>query len=261
MEIIIQSDHAKVGDAVAGRIIELLGEKPDAVLGLATGSTPLPVYRALRRRFEAGEASFAQVRTFNLDEYAGLPVDHPESYATVIHAELTDHLDLLPENVHVPDGNAADLDAAAAAYEARIAAEGGVDLQLLGIGENGHIGFNEPACSLASRTRREDLTASTRQANARFFGGDPDAVPEHCVTQGLATIMDARHLVLLAFGPKKADAVAQLVEGSVSARWPATVLQFHPHVTVIVDDAAAAKLELADYYREVYGDTPSWRAL
>ena len=260
MEIVIQQDQDLAGEAVAARIVEIFREKPDGVLGLATGSTPLPVYRALRRRFDAGDVSFAQARTFNLDEYVGLPVEHPESYRSVIRRELTDHLDLPAESVNTPDGNAADLDAAAAAYEQALRTAGGADRQLLGVGENGHIGFNEPTCSLASRTRVESLTESTRAANARFFDGDMAAVPTRCITQGIATIMTARHLVLLAFGPAKADAVAQLVEGPVSARWPATIHQHHPHATVIVDEAAAAKLELADYYREVYGDTPTWRA-
>lgn len=261
VEIVIQSNTELVGEAVADRIVSLVNYTPDAVIGLATGSTPLPVYQALRKRYEAGEVSFASVQTFNLDEYAGLPTDHPESYRSVIRAELTDHLDIPPASVHTPDGNAADLDRAAWEYEAAIHAAGEVDIQLLGIGQNGHIGFNEPGCSLASRTRVEHLTASTRAANARFFDGDISAVPERSITQGLGTIMDARHVILLAFGEQKADAVAQLVEGAVSARWPATILQHHPHVTVIVDEAAAAKLTLLDYYREAYGHTPSWRSI
>ncbi|HZK05077.1 MAG TPA: glucosamine-6-phosphate deaminase [Actinomycetaceae bacterium] len=261
MEIIIQPDIELAGDLIAQEIVRLFNEKPTAVLGLATGSTPLPTYRALRRRFEAGEVSFSQGTAFILDEYVGLPEGHPESYRTVIRTELTDYLDFPPEGLHVPDVYAEDVHAAAAAYEQEIKDSGGVDLQLLGIGENGHIGFNEPGASLVSRTRVEDLTPSTRRANARFFGGDYDAVPPRCVTQGLGTIMEARHLVLIATGPRKARAVAQLVEGAVSSRWPATSLQFHPHATLLVDEAAAAVLELGDYYRESYGEIPSWRSI
>lgn len=260
MEVVIQNDQEKAGEVVADRIVELYRRKPEAVLGLATGSSPLPIYRALRRRYEAGDVSFAKGQTFNLDEYVGLPDGHPEAYRTVIRTEFTDHVDFRPEAVHYPDVFAADLDLACSEYEAFMRGLGGVDLQLLGIGENGHIGFNEPSCSLVSRTRVEYLTRSTRAANARFFDDDIAKVPEKCITQGLGTILDAKHAVMVAFGEKKADAIANMVEGSISTRWPASILQQHPHVTLIVDEAAASKLQLADYYREAFGDTPSWRA-
>ncbi len=260
MEIIINNDSVAVGEMIAKRIVELFTAKPNAILGLATGSSPLPTYRAIRRHFEAGNVTFARAEAFTLDEYLGLPHDHPELYRTVIRRELTDHLDFAPGAVHSPDPLAADPHAAAAEYDQAIAAIGGVDLQLLGIGVDGHIGFNEPGSSLVSRTRVEPLMKSTRVANARFFGGDVNAVPTHCITQGLGTVMSAKHLILIAAGASKARAIAGTIEGAVSSRWPASVLQFHPHATVFLDDEAASKLELVDYYREAFGQVPSWRA-
>ena len=166
-----------------------------------------------------------------------------------------------PGAVEGPDGLASDIPAACAAYESAIQAAGGVDLQILGIGTDGHIGFNEPGSSLASRTRIKTLTRQTRVDNARFFDDDLDAVPTHCLTQGLATIMAARHVILVATGRSKAEAVHHLVEGAVSALWPATILQHHPHVTVLLDDAAARRLQLVDYYRETYRSKPGWQGV
>lgn len=260
MEVVIAAP-AELARLAADAVERLLIARPDAVLGLATGSSPLAVYDELARRHAAGRLSFAQARAFLLDEYVGLPADHPQRYRTVIDAELVSRVDLAPDAVHAPDGLAADLPAACAAYESAIAAAGGVDLQLLGIGTDGHVAFNEPGSSLGSRTRIKTLTHQTREDNARFFDGDVDAVPTHCLTQGLATIADARHLVLLATGRAKAQAVHQLVEGPVSALWPATVLQLHPHVTVLLDDAAASRLQLADHYRETYANKPTWQHL
>ena len=261
MEVVIQPDAAAIARLVADEVVGLLATRPDAVLGLATGSSPLAVYDELVRRHEAGAVSFARARAFMLDEYVGLPADHPERYRNVIDREFAARVDLAAAAVLGPDGNAADLPAACAAYEAAIAAAGGVDLQLLGIGTDGHIAFNEPGSSLASRTRIKTLTAQTRRDNARFFDGDVEAVPRHCLTQGLATIMSARHLVLVATGAGKAEAVHHLVEGSVSAMWPATIMQHHPHATVLVDDAAASRLQLAGYYREVFAGKPGWQGL
>lgn len=260
MEVVIAAP-AELARLAADAVERLLTARPDAVLGLATGSSPLAVYDELARRHAAGRLSFAQARAFLLDEYVGLPADHPQRYRTVIDAELVSRVDLAPDAVHAPDGLAADLPAACAAYESAIAAAGGVDLQVLGIGTDGHVAFNEPGSSLGSRTRIKTLTRQTREDNARFFDGDVDAVPTHCLTQGLATIADARHLVLLATGRAKAQAVHQLVEGPVSALWPATVLQLHPHVTVLLDDAAASRLQLADHYRETYAGKPTWQHL
>lgn len=248
MDVVI-APEAQIGEIVADDIAALIAARPDAVLGLATGSSPLRIYDAVAERVERGELSLARARGFMLDEYVGLPLGHPCRYSTVIDEDLVSRVDLAPGAVRGPDGDAADLDAACAGYEKSIRDAGGVDLQILGIGTDGHIAFNEPGSSLASRTRVKTLTAQTREDNARFFGGDVDAVPYHCLTQGLGTIMDARRIVLVATGEAKAEAVAQLVEGAVSARWPATILQHHRRVTVLVDDAAASRLALAEYYR------------
>ncbi|GAA4434294.1 glucosamine-6-phosphate deaminase [Georgenia halophila] len=261
MEVVIRPDGEDIAGIVADVFERLLTDRPDAVLGLATGSSPLAVYDELVRRHEADRITFARARAFMLDEYVGLAADHPERYRNVIERAFTGRVDFPPDAVHGPDGAATDIPAACAAYEDAIAGAGGVDLQLLGIGSDGHIAFNEPGSSLASRTRIKTLTRQTREDNARFFGGDPDAVPHHCLTQGLATIMSARHLVLVATGPGKAEAVHHLVEGPVSAMWPATVMQHHPRATVLLDPAAASRLQLAGYYREVYASKPDWQVL
>jgi glucosamine-6-phosphate deaminase len=259
MEVVI-APPGELARLAADAVEGLVRANPEAVLGLATGSSPLAVYDELVRRHEAG-LSFARARAFMLDEYVGLPADHPERYRNVINKEFASRVDLAPGAVQGPDGLAADLPSACTAYEQAIADAGGVDLQILGIGTDGHIAFNEPGSSLASRTRIKTLTKQTREDNARFFGGSVDDVPRHCLTQGLATIMSARHLVLLASGRTKAEAVHQLVEGPVSAMWPATIMQLHPHATVLVDDAAASRLQLADYYRQTYAEKPGWQGL
>lgn len=259
MEVVI-APAAELARLAADAVEGLLRSNPEAVLGLATGSSPLAVYDELATRHKEG-LSFARARAFMLDEYVGLPADHPERYRNVIEKEFASRVDLPAGAVQGPDGLADDLPAACAAYESSIQDAGGVDLQILGIGTDGHIAFNEPGSSLASRTRIKTLTRQTREDNARFFGGSVDDVPRHCLTQGLATIMSARHLVLLASGRAKAEAVHQLVEGPVSAMWPATIMQLHPHATVLVDDAAASRLQLADYYRQTYADKPDWQGL
>ncbi len=261
MEVVVLSDAAEIGSLAADAIGALLRRAPEAVLGLATGSSPLVIYDELAARCAAGQISFRQARAFILDEYVGLRADHPERYRNVIDSVFVSRVDFTPDAVVGPDGLAADLLAACAAYEDAIRDAGGVDLQIVGIGTDGHIAFNEPGSSLASRTRIKTLTHQTRLDNARFFGGDLDAVPRHCLTQGLATIMAARHVILVALGVNKAEAVYHLVEGSVSARWPATVLQHHPHVTVLLDDAAAQRLELIDFYRETYRSKPDWQEI
>ncbi|WP_263730109.1 glucosamine-6-phosphate deaminase [Cellulomonas sp. SG140] len=260
MEVVIGAPDA-LARLAADAVQQLLEGTQRPVLGLATGSSPLAVYDELARRHAEEGLSFAHARGFLLDEYVGLPTGHPEGYRAVIERELVSRVDLDPAAVRGPDGSADDVPAACAAYEREIVEAGGVDLQLLGIGTDGHVGFNEPGSSLASRTRIKTLTRQTRADNARFFGGDVEAVPTHCLTQGLATIMSARHLVLLATGRGKAEAVHQLVEGAVSALWPGTVLQLHPRVTVLVDDAAAGRLQLADYYRQTYAGKPAWQGI
>ena len=261
MEVVILKDPAEIGRVAADAIESLLNRKPEAVLGLATGSSPLAIYDELAARCQAGRISFKRARGFTLDEYVGLPADHPERYRNVIDSVFASRVDFAKGAVHGPDGLAADIPDACAQYEAAIRAAGGIDLQILGIGTDGHIGFNEPGSSLASRTRIKTLTQQTRMDNARFFGDDINAVPTHCLTQGLGTIMDARHLVLVATGRNKAEAVHQLVEGGVSAMWPATIMQHHPHATVLIDDAAARRLQLADYYRETYLTKPDWQGI
>jgi glucosamine-6-phosphate deaminase len=261
MEVVILADAGEIAALASDAIGALLQRKPTAVLGLATGSSPLAIYDELATRCEAGDVTFAHAQGFTLDEYVGLPADHPERYRTVIDEVFVSRVDFGPDAVQSPDGLAADIPAACVAYEAAIRNAGGVDLQILGIGTDGHIAFNEPGSSLASRTRIKTLTRQTRIDNARFFGDDVDAVPTHCLTQGLATIMAARHVVLVATGRGKAEAVHQLVEGAVSAMWPATILQHHPHVTVLLDDAAARRLQLIDYYRETYLSKPDWQGI
>ena len=261
MEVIIARDAAAIGSIAADAIGALLARKPDAVLGLATGSSPMPIYDELATRQAADKISFAGVRGFTLDEYVGIAAEHPERYRNVIDAVFVSRVDFADGAVLGPDGLADDIPAACVAYEAAIRAAGGVDLQILGIGTDGHIGFNEPGSSLASRTRIKTLTTQTRTDNARFFDDNIDAVPTHCLTQGLGTILEARHVVLVATGAGKAEAVHHLVEGAVSAMWPATVLQHHPHVTVLLDDAAARRLQLAEYYRETYRSKPDWQGI
>ncbi len=261
MEVIIVEDPAAIGVIGADAIEVLLAHKPAAVLGLATGSSPLAIYDELVARYEAGRLSFGRARGFTLDEYVGLPADHPERYRTVIDTVFVSRVDFAPGAVQGPDGLATDIPAACAQYEDAIAEAGGVDLQILGIGTDGHIAFNEPGSSLASRTRIKTLTRQTRIDNARFFDDDIEQVPTHCLTQGLGTIMAARHVILVATGRSKAEAVHHLVEGSVSAMWPASILQHHPHVTVLLDGAAARRLQLADYYRETYRSKPDWQGI
>jgi glucosamine-6-phosphate deaminase len=259
MEVVISTTPDEAGRLAADAIEELLRHRPDAVLGVATGSSPLIIYDELGRRVAQGTLSLAKARAFMLDEYVGLPAEHPQRYRNVIRDEFTDKVDIDPVQVYGPDGLAADLASACEAYEGAIAEAGGVDLQILGIGTDGHIAFNEPGSSLASRTRIKTLTSQTRRDNARFFDGDVEAVPQHCLTQGIGTILQARHIVLVASGRRKAEAVHQLVEGPVSAMWPATALQLHPHVTVLLDTAAASRLQLASYYIETYEGKPGWQ--
>ena len=257
-EVVIVENATTAGALVAEEIVRLISSRPDTVLGLATGSTPLPVYEALHGRLAGTDVS--RVRGFALDEYVGIDPAHPESYRSVITREVVEPLGLSPEQVHTPNGAQEGVEHAGADYEAAIEAAGGVDLQILGIGTDGHIGFNEPGSSFASRTRVKTLTEQTRKDNARFFDSIDD-VPMHCITQGLGTILRARHLVLLAFGEGKARAVADALEGPVSALLPASAIQLHEHVTVVVDEAAASRLKLADYYRYAFENKPSWQGL
>lgn len=259
-EIVVVKDQAAAGALAAESIVDLIAGKPDAVLGLATGSTPLPVYRALAALIAERGIDVSHVRGYALDEYVGLPAGHPESYRSVITREVVEPLGLTPSLIHTPNGARETIEHAGADYEKAIAESGGVDVQILGIGTDGHIGFNEPGSSFASVTRVKTLTEQTRKDNARFFDSEDD-VPMHCITQGLSTILKARHLLLLAFGEGKAEALAGAVEGPVSASNPGSAVQLHPHVTVLVDEAAASQLKNIDYYRYAYANKPAWQKL
>jgi glucosamine-6-phosphate deaminase len=257
VEIVILPTPADVG-RYAARLVEARARAlPTLVWGLATGSSPTAIYDELAGAVARG-LDLSGVRGFALDEYVGISETHPESYARVIRTQVVEPLGLRPENVRVPDGRAADLEPAARDYERAIARAGGIDLQILGIGSNGHIGFNEPTSSFASRTRLKTLAPQTRADNARFFD-DPAEVPTHCLTQGLGTILESREAVLVAQGEAKARAVAAMVEGPVSAMCPGSVLQFHPRAVVVLDEAAASALTLTDYYRHTFANKPAWQ--
>lgn len=260
MEVIIAEDRDAVAQLVADAVCSLVDRRPAAVLGLATGSTPRPTYAELADRARLGLVSFERTRVFTLDEYLGLAPDDEHLYLNEIRARFTDPAGIPVERVHAPDSRPDDPDAECRAYEQQIRDAGGIDLQLLGIGRNGHVAYNEPTSSLASRTRVTTLTESSRRDIAGHFTPTPDHdspvepdanVPRDVITQGLGTILEARHVILMATGPHKADAVAAMVEGPVSAMIPASVLQFHPQTTVVVDEAAGAALQLADHYRYV----------
>ena len=250
MRVIECDSPAESAALVAERILRALELKPDLVLGLATGSTPIGVYQRLIEAHRQRGVSFAAVRTFNLDEYVGLSADHPQSYRHFMARELFGALDIASENVHFPPVEGADLPAACQAYEDRIRAVGGIDIQLLGIGSNGHIGFNEPTSSLASRTRVKTLTDKTLADNARFYA-EGEEQPELATTMGIGTILEAKQIVLQALGSKKSRAVHAAVEGAISAFWPASALQLHPNVSLYVDAGSASGLSMRPYYRRV----------
>ena len=254
MEIIIQPTPEAATEIAARIIARLLREKPNAVLGLATGSTPVLLYRKLIEM----NLDWSQVTTFNLDEYIGLPRDHPQTYHSFMWENLFQHIHIPKENIHIPDGNAEDIPKFCMDYEDQIRAAGGIDLQVLGIGTDGHIGFNEPTSSLASRTRIKTLTQQTCKNNARFFGRDEE-VPHHVITMGIGTIMEARQNLLLAFGDHKSTAIAEAVEGPITSINPASILQMHPVVKVCLDNPAASQLKRADYFRWVYENKPAWQ--
>lgn len=251
MEVIITADRQQIAVHGARLVAELVQKKPAAVLGLATGNTPLRLYRELIRLHREQGLSFSQVRTFNLDEYLGVDGASPLSYRHYMNSHFFDSIDIDPGNTHLPDGKAANPRQEGPDYEARLTAAGGVDLQLLGIGSNGHIGFNEPTSSLVSRTRIKTLTRSTVQDNSQSLS-DAEQQPHLALTMGIGTILEARRILLLAQGEHKAEAIARAIEGPVCSMCPASALQMHPHVTVLLDEASAGKLELRDYYRWVH---------
>ena len=248
MELVILKDSEQVATAGAERLQELLLKKPNAVLGLATGRTPKSMYRQLANLCNASPLSFRDVTTFNLDEYLGVQPNDAQSYRSYMRRELFDDIDIDPANTYLPecDADQNPLDVGPG-YEATILEKGGIDCQVLGIGQNGHIGFNEPSSSLNSRTRIKTLTRETIENNRQYFD-DPDSQPQLAITMGIATIMDARQILLLATGEAKAEAVRQSIEGAVSASCPASILQMHERVVVLLDEPAASKLERLDYY-------------
>lgn len=234
-----EEDFAQTG---ANLIVSLLQSNPKAVLGLATGSSPLGVYAKLVEMYRKGIVSFSKATSFNLDEYVGLPVEHPQSYRSFMNEHLFNHIDIDLARTYVPDGNAADLAAACLAYDQRLDNYGPVDLQILGIGSNGHIGFNEPDASLTSGTHVVDLLEETLEANARFFNSLED-VPRQAVTMGIGGILKARQIVLLVRGEEKAEAVKNALEGPITTQCPASLLQSHPNVVVLLDEGAAKWLK------------------
>ena len=235
--IIVAPTPEAVGAAAADVFEALIHAKPACVIGLATGSTPLPLYRELIAREKAGKLDFSRVRSANLDEYKGLAPDHPQSYRRFMQENLFDHINIKPENTHVPDGLAADPEAMFADYERQIADCGGVDVQLLGIGHDGHIGFNEPTDHFPAMTHEVELEEITRQANKRFFNSI-DEVPTAAYTMGIGTVMAARKVVLVATGADKKEILYKTLCGPVTPQVPASILQFHPDVTIICDEAA-----------------------
>ncbi|MFD0704509.1 glucosamine-6-phosphate deaminase [Alloscardovia venturai] len=260
-EVLIVKSQEEAGNLYAEAACRLIKANPYATLGLATGSTPHTAYQALAQKVRENHLDVSHVCGFALDEYVMSDLSHPQSYHSVIDREVVVPVGLDPNNIHVPNGAADDVPRACSEYDKAIADAGGIDIQILGIGTDGHIGFNEPGSSLTSPTRMKTLTEQTRVDNARFFDGDLNQVPSHCITQGVGTIMKARHLVLLAFGKSKAAAIAASVEGAVTSMCPASALQLHPHATVIVDEDAASQLSQVEYYKWVAQNKPQWQVL
>ncbi|MCY8316307.1 glucosamine-6-phosphate deaminase [Bacillus vallismortis] len=248
MRIIVADHYEELCKLSANIVKKHVQEKKDAVLGLATGSTPVGLYKQLISDYQSGEIDFSKVTTFNLDEYAGLSPSHPQSYNHFMHEYLFQHINMQPGHIHIPQGDNPQLEAECKVYEDLIRRAGGIDIQILGIGANGHIGFNEPGSDFEDRTRIVKLSESTIQANARFFGGDPVLVPRLAISMGIQTILEfSRHIVLLASGEEKADAIQKMAEGPVTTDVPASILLKHHQVTVIADQKAARKLKIASY--------------
>ena len=241
LNIIKVKDEQQFNETGAGIIASLLQSNPRAILGLATGSTPVGVYGKLIELYREGVVNFKQASSFNLDEYIGLDEQHPESYRRFMNEKLFNHIDILPENTHVPSGNSSDPERAAAEYNRLLEQAGQIDLQLLGLGHNGHIGFNEPAEELTGPTHIVKLEERTRQANARYFPSI-DEVPTHAITMGIGTILQAKQILLMAKGADKAEVVARALRGPITTKCPASLLQTHPNVVVVLDQAAGGLL-------------------
>jgi glucosamine-6-phosphate deaminase len=251
MLVILKRDNAEVNEQAAQLIAGAIKKKPALTLGLATGNTMVGLYKHLVRLHQAGSLDFSHIVTFNLDEYLGLPTSHPQSFHHFMHENFFRHVNVPPRNIHIPDGSIrGDYDAYCASYEQAIRAAGGIDLQLLGIGRNGHVGFNEPTSSLASRTRLKVLSRETLDDNSKFFGPGEES-PRCAITMGIGTILEARKILLLATGASKAVAVAKSIEGPITCAVSASALQLHPEVTFVLDEPAAAQLTQRDYYQRV----------
>ena len=261
MRLIIEQNYDKLSAWAANYAIQRIreaaptAEKP-FVLGLPTGSSPIGMYRELVKACQEGRISFRHVITFNMDEYVGLATDHPESYHAFMHRHLFDHIDILPENIHILNGNAPDLIAECEAYEQAIEAAGGIDLFIGGIGPDGHIAFNEPGSSLHSRTRIKTLTTDTILANSRFFDNDTTLVPKRALTVGVGTVTDAREVMILVNGHSKARALREAVEGAVSHMWTITALQLHPRSIIVCDEDACVELKVGtyNYFKDIERD-------
>jgi glucosamine-6-phosphate deaminase len=248
MLVEVVDDYETLSDRAAEVVIEQIRKKPDSVLGFATGGTPKGLYRRLIEAHEKRGLDFSKLTTFNLDEYVGLPPEHEQSYTHYMWSNLFDHVNVSPSQVHIPHGMADDVDEHCRWYEERLEDAGGIDLQILGIGANGHIAFNEPGSSLGSRTRIKTLTSTTIEDNARYFD-DPEMVPEHAITMGIGTIMEADEVLLLASGERKAEAMKKTLEGHITAMHPASMVQMHRFAHVVIDEAAASALD----YRHHHG--------
>lgn len=255
MEVIIKSTYEEMSRAAAQKVARLLNTKPDAVLGMATGSTPLGLYQELVRMHREEGLDFSQVTTFNLDEYVGLRPDHPQSYHYFMHENFFQHVNVPKQHIYIPSGNTSNYRAFCSWYEQRIEECGGIDLQILGIGSDGHVAFNEPGSSLSSRTRLKTLAKQTIDDNARFFEQRAD-VPVYSITMGVGTILEADQLILLANGANKAEAVAKAVEGPVTSMVTASALQLHPSAKIYLDDEAASQLEMREYYDWIVQNGP-----
>jgi len=255
MEVIIKSSYDELSAAAAKQIANVLNRKPNAVLGLATGSTPLGVYKELVRLHKEEDLDFSRCTTFNLDEYVGLPITHDQSYHYFMHENFFKHVNIPEQNIHVPSGTTSNFRSFCDWYEQRIEECGGIDVQILGIGSDGHIAFNEPTSSLSSRTRLKTLAKITIDDNARFFDKAED-VPIYAITMGVGTILEADEIILLANGKGKADAIAQAVEGPVSSMITASALQMHPYTKFYIDQDAASNLEMREYYEWIQMKKP-----
>lgn len=259
MEVIIQPSAQAATKLVARVIAKELRANPNIVLGLATGGTMEAVYRTLVEMHRTEGLDFSLCCTFNLDEYVGLAPENECSYRYYMNHHLFNHVNIDLRNTHVPDGMATDLAAACRKYEDTIVNMGGIDLQLLGIGQDGHIGFNEPLSSLRSRTRPKALSPTTISQNVRYFDGDRKRMPKRALTMGVGTILDSKRCIMLAIGESKADVIAKAIEGPITAMISASALQLHPHCTIVGDGAASLKLKEVDYYRWIFDNEPEWQ--